>query len=114
MDLLKSIIGQCSIFSELYTKKLVQNSLAVIFLAWSRMFTRVHDQYTISYTRHSGISGADRFYPLDITPYGRQILITNSSDDDNIFDSDPTHRFVFLKDIMIDMSRISYSCQKMR
>jgi hypothetical protein len=63
---------------------------------------------------HSDISGANGFDPIDITPYGRQVLITIRSYKNIILDSDPTDLFVFVKDVMIDMLRTPYSCQEMR
>ena len=63
---------------------------------------------------HSDISRANGFDPINIALYGRQVLITIRSDQDIILDSDTTDRFVLVKNIMIDMLRVSYTCQEMR
>jgi hypothetical protein len=62
---------------------------------------------------HSDISGANGFDPIDITSYGRQVLITIHCDQNIILDSDATHKFIFAKDIMIDMFRVPYGRQEM-
>ena len=96
------------------------------YICWFSWYTNAEVQFIIHYLLpilvvvisiqaiHLYVSGANRFDPIDITLYGRQVLITICSDHDIILDSDTTDRFVFVKDIMIDMLRISYICQEMR
>jgi len=95
---------------------LMQNIAIVHTKTISCLCSRVYSApplYRLQAVR-SDVTGANRFDPLNIAPYSCQVLITIRSDQDIVFDSDTTDRFIFLEDIMIDMLRISYGCQEMR
>jgi len=87
MDLLKFIIYDISLNFILIGGTLMQNIVQdIVHYLLPRVFSAVVSFQAI----HSDISGANRFDPIDIAPYGGQVLITIRSDQNIILDSDTT------------------------